>query len=128
MIWEASDPYLYMRVAWDGRVICGGEDEDFADEEQRDALTALKTKRLEEKLNRIFPQLDTTAHFAWSGAFGATGSGLQIIGSLPGHPPVHAVMGYGGNGITFSQIASEIVSASIAGGKDADATLFDFKA
>ena len=35
---------------------------------------------------------------------------------------------YGGNGITFSQIASEIVSASIAGGKDADATLFDFKA
>ena len=128
MIWEASDPYLYMRVTWDGRVICGGEDEDFTDEARRDALSAQKTKRLEGKLSRIFPRLDTTAHFAWSGAFGATGSGLPIIGSLPGHPRVHAVMGYGGNGITFSQIASEIVSASIAGGKDADATLFDFKA
>ncbi|MEZ2333912.1 NAD(P)/FAD-dependent oxidoreductase [Mesorhizobium sp. RCC_202] len=128
MVWEASDPYLYMRATSDGRVICGGEDEDFTDEQLRDALTAKKTRRLEEKLKRIFPQLDTTAYFAWSGSFGATGTGLPIIGSVPGHPRVHAVMGYGGNGITFSQIASEIVSAAIAGAQDADAALFDFKA
>jgi len=37
------------------------------------------------------------------------------------------VMGYGGNGIVFSQIASEIVSTSIAGAEDADADLFAFK-
>ncbi len=127
MVWEASDPYLYMRATSDGRVICGGEDEDFTDEERRDALTPQKTQRLEEKLRRIFPQLDTTAHFAWSGSFGATGTGLPIIGSAPGHPRVRAVMGYGGNGITFSQIASEIVSAAIGGAQDADAALFDFK-
>ena len=30
LIWEASDPYLYMRTTDDGRVICGGEDEEFA--------------------------------------------------------------------------------------------------
>lgn len=128
MIWEASDPYLYMRATSDGRVICGGEDEDFTDEQRRDALTAEKTKRLEEKLRRLFPQLDTAAHFAWSGSFGATGTGLPIIGTVPGHRCVHAVMGYGGNGITFSQIASEIVSAAISGAQDADAALFDFKA
>ncbi|RUX27961.1 FAD-binding oxidoreductase [Mesorhizobium sp. M2A.F.Ca.ET.042.01.1.1] len=127
LIWEASDPYLYLRATSDGRVICGGEDEEFTDEERRDALTAQKTDRLEEKLGRIFPRLDTTAEFAWTGSFGATDTGLPIIGSLPGHPRVHAVMGYGGNGITFSQIASEIVSASIAGKEDADASLFAFK-
>ena len=33
-------------------------------------------------------------------------------------------MGFGGNGITFSQIAAEIVSADIAGHGDADADLF----
>ena len=33
-IWEASDPYLYMRATADGRVICGGEDEEFSDEER----------------------------------------------------------------------------------------------
>jgi glycine/D-amino acid oxidase-like deaminating enzyme len=127
LIWEASDPYLYIRATSDGRVICGGEDEKFTDEERRDALIAQKTDRLEEKLGEIFPSLDTTAEFAWSGSFGATATGLPIIGSVPGHPRVHAVMGYGGNGITFSQIASEIVSASIAGKEDADASLFAFK-
>ncbi|TIP06040.1 MAG: FAD-binding oxidoreductase [Mesorhizobium sp.] len=127
LIWEASDPYLYLRATSDGRVICGGEDEEFTDEERRDALTAKKRDRLEEKLGKIFPRLDTAAEFAWTGSFGATDTGLPIIGSVPGRPRVHAVMGYGGNGITFSQIASEIVSASIAGKEDTDASLFAFK-
>lgn len=127
LIWEASDPYLYLRATSDGRVICGGEDEEFTDEERRDALTAQKTDQLEEKLGKVFPRLDTAAEFAWTGSFGATDTGLPIIGSVPGHPRVHAVMGYGGNGITFSQIASEIVSASIAGKEDTDASLFAFK-
>jgi glycine/D-amino acid oxidase-like deaminating enzyme len=39
LIWEASEPYLYLRTTEDGRVICGGEDEDFADTEKRDSLT-----------------------------------------------------------------------------------------
>ncbi len=38
MIWEASSPYLYTRATADGRVIAGGEDEDFDDARQRDAL------------------------------------------------------------------------------------------
>ncbi|PBB84346.1 MULTISPECIES: FAD-binding oxidoreductase [unclassified Mesorhizobium] len=128
LIWEASDPYLYIRATIDGRVICGGEDEDFSDEERRDSLTPEKTLRLAGKLGRIFPQLDTEAEFAWSGSFGSTTTGLPVIGTLPSHPRVHAVMGYGGNGILFSQIASEIVSASIRGGEDADADLFAFQA
>ncbi len=36
LIWEASDPYLYMRTTTDGRIIVGGEDEEFEDEEKRD--------------------------------------------------------------------------------------------
>ncbi|RWM38848.1 FAD-binding oxidoreductase [Mesorhizobium sp.] len=128
MIWEASDPYLYVRATADGRVICGGEDEDFTDEERRNALTDKKAAQLSKKLERIFPLLDTKAEFAWSGSFGAIGTGLPIIGALPDHPRIHAVMGYGGNGILFSQIASEIVSASIKGGEDTDADLFAFKA
>jgi glycine/D-amino acid oxidase-like deaminating enzyme len=35
-------------------------------------------------------------------------------------------MGYGGNGITFSQIASEIVTTELTGGRDRDADLFAF--
>ncbi|MCZ8544388.1 FAD-binding oxidoreductase [Mesorhizobium qingshengii] len=125
-IWEASDPYLYMRATADGRVICGGEDEDFVDETRRDRLIAEKSARISEKLGRLFPHLDVRPEFAWAGSFGTTTTGLPYIGAIPRHPRIHAVMGYGGNGITFSQIASEIVSASINGLEDTDARLFAF--
>jgi len=125
-IWEASDPYLYMRATVDGRVICGGEDEDFVDEETRDGLLATKTRTIATKLKRLFPDLDTTAEFAWTGCFGTTTTGLPYIGELPGHPGIFAVLGFGGNGITFSQIASEIMATTIAGRKDTDAKLFAF--
>jgi glycine/D-amino acid oxidase-like deaminating enzyme len=125
-IWEASDPYLYMRATADGRVICGGEDEEFTDEKKRDELIGQKTVRISEKLGKLMPQLDVTPEFAWTGSFGTTTTGPPYIGAIPRHPRIHAVMGYGGNGITFSQIASEIVSASLDGLRDTDAGLFGF--
>ncbi len=126
MIWEASDPYLYMRATADGRVICGGEDEDFADEQSRDSLLADKARMLSGKLKTLFPQLDTRAEFAWTGSFGTTTTGLPYIGELPGHPGIFAAQGYGGNGITYSQIASELIATAIAGGEDGDTRLFTF--
>ena len=125
-IWEASDPYLYLRATSDGRVICGGEDEDFTDESLRDELIAAKTNRISRKLSALFPSLDVTPEFAWAGSFGSTTTGLPFIGAIPRHPRVYAVMGYGGNGITFSQIASELVTTAIDGHTDADASLFAF--
>lgn len=115
-----------MRATADGRVICGGEDDDFADEARRDAKLERKSARLSEKLRKLFPKLDTNPEFAWTAAFGSTRTGLPYIGALPRHPRIHAVMGYGGNGITYSQIASEIISASLCGQDDTDANLFAF--
>ena len=126
LIWEASDPYLYLRATADGRVICGGEDELFADTGKRDALTALKTQRLERKLHRLFPQLDSRASLAWTGSFGASPDGMPTIGEIPGYPRCFAVMGFGGNGITFSMLATTIISAAILRKPVAEARLFDF--
>lgn len=128
LIWESSDPYLYLRTTNDGRIICGGEDEEFSDEAARDALIPAKTARLSAKLARLFPWVDARPAFAWTGAFGTTRTGLPLIGALPGHPRVQAVLGYGGNGITFSRIAAEMVRAELTGTADSDATLFAFEA
>lgn len=122
--WEASDPYLYARLTHDGRIVCGGEDEDFQDEEQRDALIGEKTERIRAKLARMLPDADTRLDFAWTGSFGTTSSGLPFIGAIPNRPRIFATMGYGGNGITFSQIASEIISGAIACNDDSDAAIF----
>lgn len=62
--------------------------------------------------------------YCWAGPFGTTPDGLPIIDEVPGLKNVFTVMGYGGNGITFSQIASEIVAARIAGHSDPDTDLF----
>lgn len=56
-----------------------------------------------------------------------TRTGLPLIGAVPGLDNVFAVMGFGGNGVTFSQIAAEMISAEIAGRRDADADLFAFR-
>jgi glycine/D-amino acid oxidase-like deaminating enzyme len=125
-LWEASDPYLYLRTTVDGRVICGGEDAEFSDEARRDAEIGAKTDAIRSKLAKLLPNIDSTPEHAWAGAFGATTTGLPIIGPLPRKPRIQAVMGYGGNGITFSQIASEIVATELAGGRDRDADLFAF--
>ena len=125
-IWEAADPYLYMRSTADGRVVCGGEDEEFTDEQKRDALLAEKTRCVASKLEKLVPGIDAAPDYAWTGSFGTTTTGLPYIGAVPRHPRIFAVMGYGGNGITFSQIASEILSNVLEGRDDADAPLFAF--
>jgi glycine/D-amino acid oxidase-like deaminating enzyme len=126
LIWEASEPYLYLRATVDGRVICGGEDAEFADAEKRDALTAVKSRRIETKLKRLFPTLDARPAVAWAGSFGASPRGTPTIGQIPGHPHCYAVMGYGGNGITFSMLATQIITAAVRGRKSAEASLFKF--
>jgi glycine/D-amino acid oxidase-like deaminating enzyme len=127
LIWESSEPYLYLRATQDGRVICGGEDEEFADTEKRDALTSLKTRRIERKLKRLFPQIDSRAVVSWTGSFGGSPNGMPTIGAIPGYPKCYAVMGYGGNGITFSMLSTKIITAAILGKKVPETKLFAFK-
>lgn len=126
LIWEASDPYLYVRATRDGRVICGGEDEEFADEEKRDALLPAKTKKLEQKLKKLLPNLDTKAEYAWCGSFGSSKTGLPHIGPVPGMSHTYCILAFGGNGITFSRIAAELLRTTLTGRIDPDADLYTF--
>ena len=125
-IWEAASPYLYARTTPDGRVLCGGEDEDFQDEATRDALLGPKTARLEAKLRRLLPQLDCQAAFAWCGSFGASPTGLPTIGAIPHRPGCFVILAFGGNGITYSRIAAEVLTTQLTGQPDVDADLFAF--
>jgi glycine/D-amino acid oxidase-like deaminating enzyme len=127
LIWEASEPYLYLRATQDGRVICGGEDEDLVDTEKRDALTPKKTQRIERKLHRLFPRIDSRAVISWTGSFGGSPNGMPTIGAIPGYPNCFAVMGYGGNGITFSMLATKLITAALLRKKVPEAALFAFK-
>lgn len=127
LIWEASDPYLYLRDTPDGRALCGGEDEDLDDASARDALIPAKIEALQEKVSALVPSLDPAPDIVWAGSFGETKTGLPLIGETPGRTGCWVVLGFGGNGTTYSRIAADIVRSSLEGSQDADAYLFALK-
>jgi len=115
LVWEASEDYCYCRTTTDGRIVFGGEDEEFDNPEKRDAVGPEKTKALQARLRALIPQADLDLGHAWSGAFGQTADGLPLIGRVPGHPRLLAAYGYGGNGITFSFMASRLIGVLASG-------------
>ena len=124
LIWEAADPYLYLRTTGQGRVIVGGEDEPFSDDGLRDKLIPKKIAAIARKAKRIFPNIDFTPDYAWTGSFGESPTGLPAIGPVGELPRCYAVLGFGGNGITFSMLAAQLISRHIQGIKDPDAEIF----
>ena len=119
LVWEASDPYLYMRTTSDRRLIAGGADAPVVEAAARDALTARKVGELLQRVAARFrPIAPSQLAYVWSGVFGETSDALPLIGALPGMPGCYAAFGYGGNGITFSAIAAEMIDRLMRGKVD----------
>ena len=58
----------------------------------------------------LLPRIDVSADYAWAGTFGESETGLPSIGPMPGMPNCHAVLGYGGNGLTFGMVAAQLIA------------------
>jgi glycine/D-amino acid oxidase-like deaminating enzyme len=110
LIWDTANPYIYMRTTDDGRILVGGEDEDFINPIKRDQLIGKKTKKLENTFQKYFPNANFYTDFSWAGTFGETKDGLPYIGEHKDFKNSYFVLGFGGNGITFSVIGMEMVS------------------
>jgi len=127
VIWNTAQPYLYLRLTNDNRIIIGGRDEEFFSHFKRDKLIPAKTKQLQNDFKKIFPSIPFKTEFSWAGIFGSTKDGLPYIGAYKRLPNSFFALGFGGNGITFSQVAGEIVASLIKGKKNKDAEIFSFE-
>lgn len=127
LIWETATPYLYLRTTQDQRIMMGGKDETFYSPNKRDKLLTRKTRELTEAFNRKFPEIPLRVDFSWAGTFAETEDGLPYIGSIKQFPNTYFALGFGGNGITFSQIAAEIIRDFAIGKKNEDAGIFTFE-
>lgn len=127
LVWNTADPYLYMRTTDDNRLLIGGEDEDFVDAQKRDGMLAKKSEKLKKTLAKHFPQSPMRIDFSWAGTFGETKDGLPYIGVHPNFPGAYFVLGFGGNGITFSVIGMDLVSAHLKGEEHALEHNFRFR-
>ena len=85
-----------------------------------------KARALQKDFHKLFPQISLKIDFKWAGAFASTKDGLPYIGRFTGRPRTWFALGYGGNGITFSLIAAQLISSAIHGEKTQDLDLFSF--
>ncbi|PXV66777.1 glycine/D-amino acid oxidase-like deaminating enzyme [Dysgonomonas alginatilytica] len=127
LIWETNDPYLYIRTTNENRIMVGGEDEEFKDPVKRDDLLREKTAILEKKFKKLFPKTPFITDMSWCGTFSSTKDGLPYIGTWPGKNRMFFTLGYGGNGITFSINAAQMIRNKLEGKTDPREAVFGFK-
>ncbi|MDZ4863733.1 MAG: FAD-dependent oxidoreductase, partial [Gemmatimonadota bacterium] len=124
VVWEASEPYLYLRTTADRRLVAGGEDEARELRHRDRRLLGRKARAINQKLGTLIPDLHYRIQYRWAGTFGGSDTGLPMIGAVPGMAGCYAVMGFGGNGIVNASIASELIVAALEGRRDPDARLY----
>ena len=117
LIWDTREPYLYMRTTDDNRLLIGGEDSAIRMNFIREKMKKMKEKVLLKRLKEVASEYEFIEDFSWSGTFGKTKDGLPYIGKSPEYKRAFFVLGFGGNGITFSSQAMDIIISELKGEK-----------
>ncbi len=127
LIWESDRPYLYLRSSPDGRLIVGGADLPFKSTTARDLLLPRQVRKLAAQFQDLFGEELPPVAYAWAGSFAETRDGLPYIGRVPGMDPrLQFALCYGGNGITYSVHAGDMIRAAIEGRPHALDDVFGF--
>jgi len=128
LVWESARPYLYFRSTGDGRLLVGGADDAIDIPARRDRRVLAKAKRLQSRVERMFPRLRLAPAFCWAGTFAETEDGLPYFGPHPQQGPrVHFAMAYGGNGITYAAVGARILRMRLQRRRHPLQALFGFE-
>ncbi len=126
LIWDTNDPYLYMRTTDDGRLLVGGEDSPYKETIMQQEIKERKATLLIRKLNKTIPNINFIEDISWGGVFGSTKDGLPYIGASPECKNALFVLGFGGNGITFSAQGMKIIPQLLKGEENELAYFYRF--
>ena len=127
MLWDTDRPYHYLRWTEDNRLIIGGEDSRHRS--TRGARTRLTAGsiRLRRYQAAVYPGLGPEQpEYAWEGLFAETPDGLPYIGPHRRYPKHLFALGYGGNGMTVSFLAAQLLLKRYQNRPHPDEELFSF--
>ncbi|WP_262915443.1 NAD(P)/FAD-dependent oxidoreductase [Niabella ginsengisoli] len=110
LVWNTRDPYLYLRTTDDGRLLVGGADSKYTSANYLQNSKEKKSKDLTKQLEALMPGIHFVEDISWAGVFGSTKDGLPYIGPHPDFKNALFVLGFGGNGITFSVQGRKIIT------------------
>ena len=127
MLWDTDRPYHYLRWTDDGRLIAGGEDVRHRSDRGAAARLAVGRKKLMAYVACVYPALaDERPEYAWEGLFAETSDGLPLVGAHRRYPGHLFALGYGGNGMTASFLAAQLLLARYRQDPDPREPLFAF--
>jgi glycine/D-amino acid oxidase-like deaminating enzyme len=110
MAWDTDRPYHYLRWTGDGRLLIGGEDVTHRSAKGSRVRIARARSRLLKYLAQVHPELaDERPEYAWEGLFAETPDGLPYVGTHSRYPGHLFALGYGGNGMTASFLAAQLL-------------------
>jgi glycine/D-amino acid oxidase-like deaminating enzyme len=93
----------------------------------RELLLPKQLRKLASGYETLFGRELPPVAYSWAGSFAQTKDGLPYIGPVPGmNPRLQFVLAYGGNGITYSVQAGDIVRAHLEGREHALDAVFGF--
>jgi glycine/D-amino acid oxidase-like deaminating enzyme len=127
MLWDTGRPYHYLRWTDDHRLIVGGGDNRHRSTRgARRRLTAA-TSLLRSYQAALYPALaPEEPEYAWEGLFAETADGLPYIGPHRRYPKHLFALGYGGNGMTVSFLAAQLILKRYQNRPHRDEALFSF--
>lgn len=116
LLQDNSDPYHYMRLSNDNRLILGGEDIPFKNSTIKEKVAKKKYQKLFDYAKILFPKEMKNAKidYEFCGAFSSTTNNLSLVGELE-TPHIYYNLGYGANGIIYSIYGAQSIVSMING-------------
>jgi glycine/D-amino acid oxidase-like deaminating enzyme len=127
MLWDTDRPYHYLRWTDDNRLIIGGEDSRHRSTRGARKRLIAGSARLRTYQAALYPHLALEQpEYTWEGLFAETVDGLPYIGPHRRYPKHLFALGYGGNGMTVSFLAAQLLLKRYQNRPHPDEELFSF--
>ena len=126
LIHDLCEPYHYLRLLPDNRIIFGGEDTLFKGKEINEKKANKVYESLTKELFSLFPSLKgkISVDFKFCGAFGTTLNNLGLIGKSKFDDDILLFISSGANGIINAMIGIEVVEDLLKGKENKLSKLF----
>ncbi len=111
LLQDNSDPYHYLRLTHDNRILVGGGDipfkKDFIDEKKAETIY----NELFNYVQTLFPHIANkiTPEYKFAGTFSATKNNLAVFGESAENSDVWFCLGYGANGIVYCIFGAQML-------------------
>lgn len=110
MIHDANEPYHYLRILPDGRLIFGGEDTPFKNKPIEKKTAQKKYAKLQKDLLKLFPSIkNAKIDHKFCGFFGTTKNNLGLIGQSKFDDNLWLFLSCGANGIINAMSGIDIL-------------------